>query len=191
MLRNRLCLVVGLALLLSIGGLSGCGRRGPGGVEAAREDEPLLTPAEQDFAMKASQAHLAEIEVGRLAEERSQNADVKSYAKMIVDDHGKALPELTELTKKYNGPQPQPLDPEVMKEIERLAALSGAEFDREFVNMMVGDHEKAIELFRNQSQIALNTDVKDYVNSLLPKLEKHLTKAQELQSKLFRGNKTY
>ncbi|HYR91510.1 MAG TPA: DUF4142 domain-containing protein [Terriglobia bacterium] len=190
MQTNRYFLALILALFLGIGGLSACGRRGPDGVEAAREsDESLLTPAEQDFAMKASQAHLAEIEMGRLAQEREQKGDVTGLARMIVDDHMDGLKKLTDLTKKYDGPQPQPLDREVRQDVDRLAGLSGAEFDREFVNMMVADHQKAIEMFRNQSQLALNADVKEYVTDMLPTLEKHLKKAQELQSKLFGGNK--
>jgi putative membrane protein len=188
---NRQVLVLGLVLLLAIGGLSACGRRGTEGVEAAREDQqPLITPAEQDFGMKASQVHLAEIELGRLAQERSQNGDVKGYAKMIVGDHVEALEKLTDLMKKYNGPESKTLDQEIRQEVDRLAGLSGAEFDREFVNMMVEDHEKAVELFRNQAQIGMNPDLKDYVNDMLPNLETHLKKAQELQSKLFKGNKS-
>ncbi len=190
MQTNRHVLVLSLALFLAFGGLSACGRRGPEGVEAAREDkESLLTPAEQDFAMKASQAHLAEIELGRLAQGKEQKGDVTGLARMIVDDHVEGLQKLTDLARKYDGPQAQPLEPEMRQEIDRVAGLSGAEFDREFVNMMVADHEKAIELFRNQSQLALNADMKEYVTDMLPTLEKHLKKAQELQSKLFRGNK--
>jgi putative membrane protein len=68
-----------------------------------------------------------------------------------------------------------------------MESLSGPEFDREFINMMVTGHEKTLELFRSVSFTAHDTDVQDYVDAMIPKLDKHLRKAQELQSKLFSG----
>ena len=65
----------------------------------------------------------------------------------------------------------------------------GAEMDREFANTMVTDHQKAIEMFRDQINIAQSSDVKKYAEDLLPELEMHLEKAQKLQSKLFGGGK--
>jgi putative membrane protein len=57
------------------------------------------------------------------------------------------------------------------------------------MNMMVADHQKAVEMFRDQINIAQDTDVKKYAEDLLPRLEMHLEKAQRLQSKLFGGGK--
>ena len=66
-----------------------------------------------------------------------------------------------------------------------MNSLTGPEFDREFINMMVGDHQKAVEMFRDHQAIVQNSDVKDYIEDWLPKLEMHLDKAKQLQSKLF------
>ena len=46
--------------------------------------------------MKASQAHLAEIELGRLAQGKEQKGDVTGLARMIVDDHVEGLQKLTD-----------------------------------------------------------------------------------------------
>ncbi len=74
-------------------------------------------------------------------------------------------------------------------EIEKMTELSGTDFDREFANMMVADHQKAVEMFRDLLNIAENPDVKKYAGDLLPKLEMHLEKAQKLQSTLFGGGR--
>jgi putative membrane protein len=66
-----------------------------------------------------------------------------------------------------------------------MASLSGAEFDREFVNMTVSDHQETLELFRHTSETAHDTDLQDYVDAMIPKLDKHLRSAEQLQSKLF------
>jgi putative membrane protein len=172
-----------LSTLITVG-LSGCNRDNR--VQAAREDRrDAVSPAEQDFTMKAAQANLAEIQVARLAIERSQNKDVKGFADMLVKDHTSALEKLRNLMMDYNLPQTATLPADAKQEIDRLAALSEGDFDREFANMMVSDHQKAIELFHDEFGTAQNHDIREYVEGVLPKLEEHLKKAQELQSSLF------
>ena len=175
-------------MALSILGLSACNRGG--GVQAAREDRPPnATPAEQDFMMKTAQADLSAIDIAGLAMQKSQNSDVKDFANMIQSDHTNAIEDLTDLMKDKNVSQPSTMTPQAKMDIEKMTGLSGAEFDREFVNMMVADHQKMVEMFRDQAAIAQNPDVKKYAEDLLPKLEMHLEKAQKLQSKLFGGNR--
>jgi putative membrane protein len=176
-----------LLIALSVLGLSACNR---GGVQAAREDRPPnATPAEQDFMMKATLAHLSEMDMAQMAMQKSQNSDVRDFANMIQSDHTNALEDLTDLMKDKNVSQPSMLTPEGKADIEKMTGLSGPEFDREFVNMMVADHQKAVEMFRDFVSIAQNPDIKKYAEDLLPKLEMHLEKAQKLQSKLFGGNR--
>jgi putative membrane protein len=176
-------LVVCLVLTLAAG-LTACNRER--GVEAAREDRPAaVSQSEQDFMTKAVQANMAEIEAARMALQKSGNSDVKDYANMIKRDHTNALEDLTDLMKDKNVQQPKTIAADTEQDISRMNTLSGGEFDREFVNMMVSDHQKAIELFRDQQSSAQNRDVKKYVDDVLPKLEMHLEKAQRLQTKLF------
>jgi putative membrane protein len=156
-------------------------------VEAAREDRPatISSPAEQDFMMKASQANLSEINMSRLALQKTDNTDVRDYANMIQSDHTHALEDLTDLMQDKNVTQTKTLAPETKQDIDNMSRLTGPEFDREYVNMMVADHQKAVELFRDQAASALDPDVKKLVDNTLPTLEMHLEKAQRLQSRLF------
>jgi len=174
-----MCLVLMLAA-----GLTACNRGRS--VEAAREDRPTaVSQSEQDFMMRAAQANMTEIDVARIALQKSGNNDVKTYANMIKRDHTNALEDLTDLMKDKNVQQPKTIAADTQQDINRMYMLSGGEFDREFVNMMVSDHQKAIELFRDQQSSLQNPDVKNHVDDVLPKLEMHLDKAQRLQTKLF------
>ena len=58
------------------------------------------------------------------------------------------------------------------------------------LNMMVADQHEAVVMFRDQIGTAMDADVKQYAEELLPKLEMHLEKAQRLQSKLFRATRS-
>ena len=187
-MKSRWSLKLGLIVLAATVSLSACSR--DRSVEAARGDQqPAATPAEQDFMLKAAQANLAEIDIARLVMQKSQNSDVKDYANMIQKDHTNALEDLTDLMRDKRMSPPNTLSPETKMDIEKMTALSGPELDREFANGMVADHQKAIEMFRDQGNIAQTPEVKKYAENLLPELEMHLEKAQKLQSKLFGGGK--
>ena len=174
-----MCLVLTLTA-----GLTSCDRER--GVEAAREDRPAaVLQSEQEFMMKATQANLTEIAGARSALQKSANDEVKEYANMIKSDHTSALEDLTDLMKDKNVAQPKTIDARTQQDIDRMNNLTGGEFDREFINMMVSDHQKAIELFRDQQTSSQDQDVKKYVDKVLPNLEVHLDTAQRLQTKLF------
>src|SRR2546421_10879023 len=66
---------------------------------------------------------------------------------------------------------PNTLTPEMKAEIETMTALSGAELDREFTNIIMAQHQKEVEMFRDQSEMAQTLDVKKYAEALLPRLE--------------------
>lgn len=168
--------------------LLGCSRSDS--VKAAGDDgAPSATPAAQDFMMKTAQADLSEIDMARLALKKSDDTDVRDYASMIQSDHTAALEDLSDLMKDRNVPEPKTTTADAIQDLNRMNELTGPEFDREFINMMVADHEKAIEMFHEQVGISLDPDIRKYAEDQIPKLEMHLEKAQRLQSRLFRASR--
>jgi putative membrane protein len=177
----EVCLTLTLA---AASGLTACNRQN--GVEAARENRAApLSQSEQDFLTEAAQADLAEMDMAQIALQNSATGDVRDLANMIKRDHTSALEDLTELMKGKNVSQPKSIPARTQQDIGRMKTLTGGEFDREFVNMIVSEHQKAIEMFRDQQSTAQNQDVKKYVEDTLPRLEMHLEKAQRLQTKVF------
>ena len=165
-------------------GLTACNRQN--GVEAAREDRTTsLSQSEQDFMTEAVRADLAEINMAQVALENSGTGEVKDFANMIKSDHTSALEDLSELMKDMNVPPPKSIPVELQQDISRMRSLTGGELDREFVNMIVSQQQKTIEMFRDQQSTAQNEDLKKYVEDTLPRLEMHLEKAQRLQTKVF------
>jgi len=183
--RNRRWLSLLLVLFLSHFGLYGCIQRGH--VEAATENPKDGAISEQDFMARATEVHLAHLDMARVARMHSNNGAVKSYAGTVLKDYQEGLQDLARLMRDKNIAQPDTFDGETKQDIDRMGTLSGSEFDREFINMMVSGHQKTLELFRSVSFTAHDTEVQDYVDGMIPKLDKHLREAQELQSKLFSG----
>ncbi len=74
-------------------------------------------------------------------------------------------------------------DPTKTHAYKKLAAKNGADFDKEYISMMVSDHEEDIEMFNKEAQSTKDdADVRSFASSTLPKLEEHLQKAQQLAS---------
>ncbi len=138
-----------LSLIVTFGLLSLASCKGGRTVEAARENRSAaVSAADQDFSKKATEANLTEIDIARVALQKSDNSDVRDYANMIQSDHTAALEDITDLMKEKGVPEPKTLAADTRRDVDRMSGLSGPEFDREFVNMMVADHQKAVELFR-------------------------------------------
>ncbi len=183
---KRYSLIGYLTIALSVFGLAAC--NGDRGVQAAPEDGArALSPAEQDFVMNAAKANVSEVNLARLALQKSQNDDVRDLANMMQSDHAKTLEDLTDIAQQRGMAIPHAASEETKQDMDRLSGLSGDEFDREYANMMVASHVKAVDLFRDQMNIAQNADIQKFASGRLPVIEMHLEKAQELQSKLFSG----
>jgi putative membrane protein len=171
-----------LLLIVLVTGFTACQRTHDQSVEAAREG---FSEGDRDVATKIEESHLGELDLARLAEERASNGDVKDFAGMLEDDHQKALNDVADLLKDRNvstGSQSKPATAQT--QLSELQKMSGAQFDREFMSMMVQNHQKTLADLNQAQSSVQNEDLKDYINNLIPKVQKHLEKAQELQTKI-------
>ena len=133
------------------------------------------------FIESASESGLAEIENGKLAVQKSQSADVKKFAQMMIDDHQAANQELIDLAGQL---RLKPSDDAAMTDRVKKLILEYREgsFDKAYADNQVDAHEKAIELFRKQAEDTDVPDLQDYASKTLPKLEAHLQEAKKLQA---------
>jgi len=143
------------------------------------------------FAMKAAQANIAEVELGKLALQKAMRDEVKQFAQMMVDDHSKALDELKGLPGSKNVTLPTGLDAEHKKLSDRLSKLSGAAFDREYMQAMVDGHKKVAAEFRKESQSGSDSDLKAWEGKTLPTVEAHLKRAEMVNRTVHSGSATH
>jgi len=135
--------------------------------------------ADQTFVMKAARGGLAEVELGKLAEDKATNDQVKQFGKKMVDDHGKANDELKSLAQSKNITLPTDLSAKDKALHDRLSKLSGAAFDRAYMQAMVKDHREDVNEFRTESKSGADPEVKQWAAKTLPTLETHLKLAQD------------
>jgi len=121
------------------------GASGVTGTPGSQSPSPAGSDRQQ-FTQQAAVAGMAEVQLGRLAEQRASDAGVKDFARMMVRDHSKANDELKRVAKSQNIPLPTDLDQKHRDLMVRLQALRGADFDREYMQAMVDGHMEARDL---------------------------------------------
>lgn len=136
---------------------------------------------DSEFAVKAASGGMMEVELGKLAGQKAQSQKVKDFGAMMVTDHSKANEELKTLAASKNITIPATLSEEHQKHIDDLSKLSGAEFDKEYVKLMVDDHKEDIDLFKDASFNAKDPDVKAFAGNTLPTLQKHYDAVKAIQ----------
>lgn len=134
---------------------------------------------QQPFITRAIQADLAEVQMGKLAQQRGTTQQVTSFGQMLTNDHQASEQKARQVAKQM-GVKP-PTSPSVMQRsaYDHLSKLSGVAFDRQFAAMMVQGHRKNISEFRREARVS--GPVGQYAKQILPTLEKHLRAAERLQ----------
>jgi putative membrane protein len=140
--------------------------------------------ADTQFLTEAAQGGLAEVELGKLAASKATNPEVKKFAQKMVDDHSKANDELKALAMQKNFSMPTEISSKHKSLMDKLNGLSGAEFDKAYVEAMVDDHEEDVKKFKDESEDGKDADVKTWAAKTLPTLQTHLDMIKGIQSKM-------
>ncbi|MEW6125653.1 MAG: DUF4142 domain-containing protein [Acidobacteriota bacterium] len=146
--------------------------------------DQMSKPLDHEFAMKAAKDGMAEVELGQLATTKASNDDVKTFAQRMVDDHSKANDELKNLAATKGITLPTALDATGKKMVDDLSKLSGADFDRKYMEMMVKDHDKAVALFEKQATSGKDVELKAWADKTLPTLREHQKMARDTAAKV-------
>src|SRR5580658_266152 len=160
-----------------------------GGALFAQDPRVGTSLNEQDrmFIQNVAKANQDEIDFGNLAQQKSSNSQVKSYGTTLVTDHTKNQQELSNLAAR-NGVSIQPYQgATASSEYQLLQGQSGAMFDRSFASQMAQDHEKAISMFEQELMVTQDPAMRNYINSTLPVLRKHLNEARNIERNLNKG----
>ena len=150
---------------------------------AARADP--LARGDRKFVEEAAQGGMAEVEHGKLAAQRATNAQVKQFAERMVQDHGKANDELKTIAGARGITPPTTVERKHHREMEKLAKLKGADFDRAYVAQEVAYHQSVIDaLDKTLVPNAKNAELKALLVKVRPAFVAHLEHARSLQGKL-------
>ena len=157
---------------------------------AAPSATAALAPA--NIAALVGLTNASEIGAGQLAQDKGTNADVKAYAKMMVTEHQAMQKQLDSLAQaKTITPEPPPQAEQLrQQDSQTMATLNstakGAAFDKAYIDAQVQAHQKALNDLQSFAGTS-DADLKALIDQAIPKVQAHLDRAQQIQSKLGTG----
>lgn len=149
-----------------------------------KEDKAFVVNQDNDkvFVKEAGSGGLMEVELGQYAEQHAFNPRVKKFGSMMVKDHSKANEELKAIADRKN--ITISLDEKHSDMIRDLQQKTGADFDKDYMKMMVDDHQKDVDKFKKQADDGKDPDVKAFASKTLPVLQMHLDSAKNVRDVL-------
>jgi putative membrane protein len=136
--------------------------------------QTAVPASDRAFAEKAAMGGAAEVQSGRMAEQKGMNSQVKQFGARMAQDHAKAGDELKQIAAAKGLTLPDAPSPEDKREMDKLDKLSAAEFDRAYTTHMVADHKKDIADFEKEASSGRDADLKAFAAKTLPTLREHL-----------------
>jgi putative membrane protein len=136
--------------------------------------------ADREFAVKAAQGGMAEVELGALAQKRGSSEEVKAFGKQLVDNHTMLDNELRAIAAKHGIELPPEAGTSERQAIARLSKLSGARFDHEFIQDFAEGHHDDIVAFRKEAAHGTNPALKEFASESLATLQAHHTACEKM-----------
>jgi putative membrane protein len=136
--------------------------------------ETSLAQADKDFILAAAQGGMTEVKLGELAAQKGTRDDVKAFGRLMVKDHTAINGDLTALAAQKGVTLPDSLDAKHQRMLDKMSAMTGAEFDSAYVSSMIKDHKMDAKEFKAESAATRDADVRTFVDKTLPVVEGHL-----------------
>ena len=152
-------------------------------VTSEAKKDTMAAPVNDDvakFAVKAANAGMTEVELGKMAQEKGSKS-VKEFGAMMVKDHTKAGDELKSLATEKNITLPSSISDDMKKHVDDLSKKSGKDFDKDYIDMMVSDHKDVIDSFEDMAKNSKDSAFKNFAVKTLPTLYKHLGAAKAIE----------
>ena len=140
--------------------------------------------ADSGYIREVGSLNMLEVRLGTMAGQRSSNSAVKQFGQQMVSSHRSMGQQWTSLAAQNGLPTSVPQNSIQQQQTEQLSKLSGAEFDRAYMNAMVADHEQDAGTLQRIGAAAQSAEVKRLAASGLAATQQHLSRARQLASQV-------
>jgi putative membrane protein len=144
------------------------------------------SPSDNDkkFLATAAQSDVNEIKLSELAKQKATNPAVKTFAAEMVTEHKKMSASMKPFAQSWGLSAPTDLDDDHKSDYAKLNGLSGADFDKEYMDLMVSDHSKALDLFTDEAKDTKDPKFRAAVVKGKTMVAAHKNMADDLKKKL-------
>jgi putative membrane protein len=140
-----------------------------------------LAPQDREFLERAAEGNNPEIAMGAIAETHALQAEVVAFGRRMVADHDAMRTELIHIAKSKKIEIPISLG-DHQHNYDRVIDKRLDPFDREFIRVILADHQQAEELFREASMSLADPQLKSFAAAKLALIHAHLEHAKSLKA---------
>jgi putative membrane protein len=133
-----------------------------------------LSGLDKQYLTSSIQGDRFEITGGKLAESKSQNAQVRALGARLVKDHTKSLHQAIAMAHKFGIDVPKAPTPSQRWELQIVGSLSGQPFDQAYTSLEVADHHQDISEAANEVTDGTDQQVRSAAHDEIPTLRIHL-----------------
>jgi putative membrane protein len=136
--------------------------------------QTTVSMADTNFILAAAQGGMTEVKLGELAAQNGTRSDVKAFGQMMVKDHTAINDDLKALAAQKGVTLSDSLDAKHQAMVDKMAALTGSEFDDAYIKGMIKAHQKDAKAFKAESAATQDPDIKSFLDKSIPVVEAHL-----------------
>lgn len=142
----------------------------------------VSVPSTADFLKKAAVGNKFEIDSSKLALDKSKSEAVRTFANMMIKDHGEAAVKMrAAVTEAQLSAPADALDARHKQTLDDLSTKDGSAFDKAYVEAQLKGHEETVALFQAYANVGDNARIKRFAKDLLPTLQMHLEHVRKLK----------
>lgn len=160
------------------------GMNNPANTQQAQMDQEqnasMRTMEDKAFVKKAAEGGMAEVQLGKLAQQKSSSPDVKAFAQKMVNDHSQLNEQMMPIAQQMGVSSPQEMSKKDKKEMAKLENLSGQQFDQAYIKYMIKDHKKDLSEFQNTASRTRNSQLKQAAERGAQVIQAHLQDIEQI-----------
>ena len=150
----------------------------------ARQQDAKMAKQDRQALLRLAQADMAEIAAGKLAAQKGSSDEVKKFGQHMVDDHTMMLDEGKKIAQSKGVKPPAGPDQKHQAALKKLEGLSGASFDKQYIDQMVKDHHEVLKLAQRTEKGTKDAELKAHLEKGAPHIQEHLDEAKKIQASL-------
>jgi putative membrane protein len=194
--RNKVLLCAGTAILASMTVMAQA-PGSPGGQPSSPSTQQMpnqpgvpsadssaaTTPqqfSDHAFVSKALEGGDAEVQLGQLAQEKSQSPDVKQFGQKMVQDHTQLGEQMKLVAKNMGVSAPKGPTKKDKQLMAKLQGLSGDQFDLEYIKAMVKDHKQDLKDFKDEAQLTQDPNLQQVTKEGANVINQHLQMIEQI-----------
>ena len=129
--------------------------------------------ADRTFLRAAVEGGVAEVKLGELAVQKG-GADVKVVAQKLADDHAAINKDMAAIADSQGVLLPKKMSKDDQAEYNKLSALSGKDFDTEYVNFIFKAHMKDMHDFYMEASVAEDSGLATATAAAMKTMHEHM-----------------